>query len=106
MGGTGIPVSVSAAASSAISPTQNLNTATTINFGAGYIEAPNSTTTIPSATPTATAALGNAAAQVGTVPVSLGGITTRQGEWIAGIAVVLFAIGIGAWLFERGHLKV
>jgi len=99
------PINASLAASSAINPTQTIDTATTINFGAGYIDTPNSTTTIPTATPTATSALGNAASDVTPGGVSLGGITKTQGEWIAGIAILLFTLGLGAWMFEKGHLK-
>lgn len=104
-GGTGIPIDASLADSSAINPTQNLDTATTINFGSGYINNPNTATTIPTATPTATSALGSAGATVTPAGTSLGGLTKTEGEWIIGIGILILTLAVGAVLYEKGVLK-
>jgi hypothetical protein len=97
-------VDASLAASSANNTALEQNNSTSINFGAGVIEAPNTFTTPQTATPVATSALGSAASNVApSGGSSLGGftLTKTQGELIAGAVVLLVVIGIGAYLHSK-----
>jgi hypothetical protein len=101
-------VDASLAASSANNTALEQNNSTSINFGAGVIEAPNTFTTPQTATPVATSALGSAASNVAPSGASAGGsslggftLTKTQGELIAGAVVLLVVIGIGAYLHSK-----
>ncbi len=108
--GYNIPISLSAAAS--LTPSQQIQNGTAINFGAGYISAPGSFVSDPTSVPSAvsTAAEGNAqssdAAQVGSAGQPAGGgISKLQGEIITISVVAAVLLALGALLYEKGVIK-
>ncbi len=113
MPGAGYNIPISLSAASSLTPSQQIQAGTAINFGAGYISAPGSFTANPTSIPSAvsTAAEGNAAAQQATDATvspagsSLGGLSKVQGELLIVGVVAAVLLGVGALLYEKGILK-
>jgi hypothetical protein len=108
-------ISGAASSAAALNPTNNLGLNSYVNFGAGYIDNPETNTTTPTVTqtPTATSAEGAPASsdtqggssEIPTAQTDMFGISETTGVYIGLVVLVVVMLGVGAYLYERKVIK-